>query len=131
MSIIEPLVKGAVDALTASGVKADNIVIEDVSGSFELPLACSRLIAASQIQASANADDLMGAASLLDEPAPATPTTTAKKPRKLQGPFSAVIAVGCLIKGSTMHFEVRQYSLASVTEANGARSTYATRSRTA
>ena len=45
MSIIEPLVKGAVEALNATGVKDDNIVIEDVSGSFELPLACSRCAA--------------------------------------------------------------------------------------
>lgn len=60
------------------------------------------MIAASQIQASANADDLMGASSLLAEPS-AAPASTAGTP--LTGPFAAVIAIGVLIKGSTQHFE--------------------------
>lgn len=56
-----------------------------------------RLIAASQIQASANASDLMGTLSL-DTPTPG--------PRRaLTGPFSAAIAIGTLIKGSTSHYE--------------------------
>lgn len=58
-----------------------------------------RLIAASQVQASANATDLMGASSLLDG-------GNAPAPSKLsKGPFAAAIAIGVLIKGSTMHFE--------------------------
>lgn len=100
--------------MLASGVKRENIVVETVPGSYELPTACARfvffpaslshrslrveerLIAASQIQASATASDLMGASSLLD-----SATTT----QKSKGPFNAAIAIGVLIKGSTMHFE--------------------------
>jgi len=59
------------------------------------------LIAASQIQASANASDLMGTSSLLD-PTPSTPSSSSSP---LKGPFSAAIAIGVLIKGSTQHFE--------------------------
>lgn len=66
-----------------------------------------RLIAASQIQASATASDLMGATSLLESlEAPAAPTPTAgRATRQLTGPFSAAIAIGTLIKGSTSHYE--------------------------
>jgi 6,7-dimethyl-8-ribityllumazine synthase len=42
MPVIEPLVKGAIETLVASGVKTENIIIENVSGSYELPAACSR-----------------------------------------------------------------------------------------
>ena len=45
--VIEPLVKGAIDTMLAQGVKAENVAIEDVSGSYELPSACSRWVAAS------------------------------------------------------------------------------------
>lgn len=65
-----------------------------------------RMIAASQIQASANATDLMGASTLLADPSAATSPTTASAPSApLKGPFAAVIAIGVLIKGSTQHFE--------------------------
>ena len=112
-AIISPLVQGCIETLLAAGVQRSNIVIETVPGSYELPVACSRsvvpisqplpaaprltndhsLIAASQIQASATASDLMGATLDL---AP-TPTRRA--------PFNAAIAIGCLIKGSTSHYE--------------------------
>ncbi|GAA6054726.1 hypothetical protein JCM3770_000050 [Rhodotorula araucariae] len=99
--VIAPLVDGAVETMLAMGVKRDNIVIETVPGSYELPMACSRLIAASQIQASATASDLMGASTLLDpSSAPAAPSSS-----PLTGPFAAAIAIGVLIKGSTQHFE--------------------------
>jgi 6,7-dimethyl-8-ribityllumazine synthase len=110
--------------MLASGVKRENIVIETVPGSYELPMACSRcarpvdtrslpfpaltvfarLIAASQIQASASANDLMGTSSLLDSSASAS-TSTPTHPSPSSGPFSACIAIGVLIKGSTQHFE--------------------------
>ncbi|KAM0786274.1 hypothetical protein ACM66B_001754 [Microbotryomycetes sp. NB124-2] len=99
-AIIAPLVRGAVEAIESHGVKRSNIVIETVPGSYELPMACSRMIAASQVQASANATDLMGASALLD---PAT--TSSATQQSSSGPFAAVIAIGVLIKGSTMHFE--------------------------
>ncbi len=41
-TIIDSLVAGAVAKLKEAGVKENNIVIETVPGSFELPLACSR-----------------------------------------------------------------------------------------
>lgn len=44
MPVIEPLVKGAIETLIQSGVKSENIVVENVSGSFELPSACSRWV---------------------------------------------------------------------------------------
>lgn len=66
--------------------------------------ALRSLIAASQIQGSATATDLMGATTLLEDallsPSPASPTS-----QLLTGPFSAAIAIGTLIKGSTSHYE--------------------------
>ncbi|GAA6060659.1 hypothetical protein JCM10212_001215 [Sporobolomyces blumeae] len=100
--VITPLVNGTIETMVKSGVKRDNIVVETVPGSYELPMACSRLIAASQIQASANANDLMGATSLLD---PTTPSAPSSSSAPLKGPFSAAVAIGVLIKGSTQHFE--------------------------
>ncbi|GAA5833089.1 hypothetical protein JCM11251_006513 [Rhodosporidiobolus azoricus] len=99
-SVIAPLVQGTIEKMLESGVKRENIVIETVPGSYELPMACSRLIAASQIQASANAGDLMGASTLLDPTASAAPSSA-----PLTGPFAAAVAIGVLIKGSTQHFE--------------------------
>ncbi|KZP01144.1 6,7-dimetjyl-8-ribityllumazine synthase [Calocera viscosa TUFC12733] len=101
--VVDALVAGAVGKLREKGVKQENIVVQEVPGSFELPYACSRMIAASQQQASNAAPDLMTAsASLLsmetDTPAPAQSGAST-------APFDAVIAVGVLIKGSTMHFE--------------------------
>ncbi|KAE8225265.1 hypothetical protein CF319_g1963 [Tilletia indica] len=99
---IDPLVRGCVESLTKAGVKKENIVIESVPGSWELPIGVSRLIAAGQTQASSTVSDLMSAGSLLDAaPAPEAPSTTASRPKA----FSAVIGIGVLIKGSTMHFE--------------------------
>lgn len=63
--VVGPLVKGCVDELKASGVS--KVEVEEVPGSYELPLACQLII-------------------------------QNRKP-------DAVIPIGCLIKGSTMHFE--------------------------
>ncbi|KAK9467039.1 6,7-dimethyl-8-ribityllumazine synthase [Lipomyces arxii] len=98
-TVIDPLVEGAIKRMTELGVKQDNIVIESVPGSYELPYAVSRLYAASQIQSSTSstgtAVDLL-AGDVVPETAE---STTATKP------FDAIIAIGCLIKGETMHFE--------------------------
>ncbi|KAJ1018464.1 hypothetical protein NDA18_006615 [Ustilago nuda] len=103
---ITPLVKGCVESMTKAGVKPENIVIESVPGSWELPFGVSRLISASQVQASSNAYDLMGATSLLDgNSKPATPTTSGSADRPSKAALDAVIGIGVLIKGSTMHFE--------------------------
>ncbi|KAJ9126108.1 hypothetical protein QFC24_002380 [Naganishia onofrii] len=112
-TIIQSLVSGCVAKLKEQGVKEENIVIKTVPGSYELPFATQRLIAGSQTQSSVNAPSLLGASTanlvnLLTADEPSTPqpssaattTTTAST-----GPFSAAISIGCLIKGSTMHFE--------------------------
>jgi 6,7-dimethyl-8-ribityllumazine synthase len=43
-TVIDALVTGAVAKLKERGVKENNIIIQSVPGSFELPLACSRSI---------------------------------------------------------------------------------------
>ncbi|KAG9039184.1 hypothetical protein FRB95_011769 [Tulasnella sp. JGI-2019a] len=103
-AVIDSLVAGAVTKLKERGVLEQNIVIETVPGSFELPFAVSRVIAGSQMQASSTAADLLGASSLLSslDNTIVTPASTASTSNS---PFDAVIAIGVLIKGSTMHFE--------------------------
>ncbi|ETW86149.1 hypothetical protein HETIRDRAFT_60144 [Heterobasidion irregulare TC 32-1] len=109
-SVIDALVAGAVKKLKAHGVKDHNIVVQTVPGSFELPLACQRVIAGSHVQAGATATDLLGGLGGLSMTSlvtggsrSGTPIpTTANMPNQ---PFDAVIAIGVLIKGSTMHFE--------------------------
>lgn len=71
-AIIANLVKGAVERLKSFGVTEENIVIESVPGSFELPYGAKLL---------------------------------AEKQKTLGTPLDAVIPIGVLIKGSTMHFE--------------------------
>jgi 6,7-dimethyl-8-ribityllumazine synthase len=89
------------------GVQEQNIHVESVPGSWELPISVSRyilcnrtnsrLIAGSQVQATVGSSDLLGSGdvSLPDQ----TPGSS------LTSPFDAVIAIGVLIKGETMHFE--------------------------
>jgi len=103
--VIDALVAGAVAKLKERGVKDSNIIIQSVPGSFELPLACSRVIAGAHVQAASNVTDLLGGLSFgggnsrAGTPAPAGVVTMPNEP------FDAVIAIGVLIKGSTMHFE--------------------------
>ncbi|KAH8693513.1 6,7-dimethyl-8-ribityllumazine synthase-like protein [Talaromyces proteolyticus] len=108
--IIDALVSGARKSLLSAGVAEQNIVVQSVPGSYELPFAVQRLYAASHVQAAANsstgdisATDLLSA-STTDLTKPAT-TTTATKDSPSQAPFDAIIAIGVLIKGETMHFE--------------------------
>jgi len=42
--VIDALLEGAVSKLKEAGVKDENIVIQSVPGSFELPLATSRFV---------------------------------------------------------------------------------------
>ncbi|KAI0889818.1 6,7-dimethyl-8-ribityllumazine synthase [Annulohypoxylon maeteangense] len=99
-TIIEPLVKGTKDKLLGLGVKESNIVVQSVPGSWELPIAVQRMYAASQIQqsssGSSSAGDLLGGST--------TDLTSLPNPSSTQ-PFDAIIAIGVLIKGETMHFE--------------------------
>lgn len=70
--VISALVDGCKAKLLAHGVKEDNIVVESVPGSFELPYATKLLV---------------------------------EKQKALGKPLDAVIPIGVLIKGLTMHFE--------------------------
>ncbi|KAI0016063.1 6,7-dimethyl-8-ribityllumazine synthase [Xylariomycetidae sp. FL0641] len=101
-SIIEPLVAGTKAKLRACGVKEANIVTQSVPGSWELPIAVQRMYTASQIQQSSSggapsAGDLLGSSTTDLTSLPAASASTQ--------PFDAIIAVGVLIKGETMHFE--------------------------
>ncbi|THV07783.1 6,7-dimetjyl-8-ribityllumazine synthase [Dendrothele bispora CBS 962.96] len=102
--VIDALLAGAIAKLKESGVKESNIVVESVPGSFELPLACSRVIAGSHIQVASNQTDLLGGLNFSGSMSPMRSGTPAPPPPVNQ-PFDAVIAIGVLIKGSTMHFE--------------------------
>ncbi|KAJ6787671.1 hypothetical protein PWT90_10779 [Aphanocladium album] len=97
-SVIEPLVAGAKAKLLECGVKESNIVVQSCPGSWELPIAVQRLYAASQVQSTsaggASAGDLL-----------ASSTTDLKSAAATTSAFDAIIAVGVLIKGETMHFE--------------------------
>ncbi|KAK4192620.1 putative 6,7-dimethyl-8-ribityllumazine synthase [Podospora australis] len=104
-TIIEPLLAGTKAKLLETGVKESNIVVQTVPGSWELPIAVQRLYAASQVQSSAagsgsSAGDLLGS-STSDLAALSTGASNTAS----TGPFDAIIAIGVLIKGETMHFE--------------------------
>ncbi|KUI66595.1 6,7-dimethyl-8-ribityllumazine synthase [Cytospora mali] len=104
--IIDPLLEGTKAKLLACGVHESNIVVESVPGSWELPIGVQRMFACSQIQSSssssASAGDLLGGSTtdLTSLGGSSTPTT-----KTLNTSFDALIAIGVLIKGETMHFE--------------------------
>ncbi|KAK6497815.1 hypothetical protein TWF481_012217 [Arthrobotrys musiformis] len=116
-TLIEPLVTGAITRLKAAGVHPENIIIQSVPGSWELPIAVQRLYAGSQIQASTSSagGDLLGSATDLPSLVVAAEGTGSKgdgslgvsgaSSKKKEGPFDAIIAIGVLIKGETVHFE--------------------------
>jgi len=108
--IVNALVKGAVETMVQKhGVLEQNIHIESVPGSWELPISVSRyndsengvnrrLIAGSQVQSTVGSSDLLGSGDVsMSTPEPSGSPKTS--------PFDAVIAIGVLIKGETMHFE--------------------------
>jgi len=103
--IIEALLAGAKKSLSAAGVKDENIVIQSVPGSYELPFAVQQMYSSSQSQASA-ASLLTSATDLLSS---STTDLSLKQGSESSKPtkraFDAIIAIGVLIKGSTMHFE--------------------------
>ena len=93
--------------------------MQSVPGSYELPLAVQRVYAASQVEASTqgsvSAGDLLSSMSAIDLSGlggSSTSTTEGDVPPSTKGSvpasaaaFDAVIAIGVLIKGETMHFE--------------------------
>ncbi|KAF2084155.1 DMRL synthase family protein [Saccharata proteae CBS 121410] len=121
--IISSLLAGVHASLSAAGVKPENIVTQSVPGSYELPYAAQRMYAASQIESAtagaggkgglvSAATDLLGSAGDLTALAKDSVTGgsgsgegTASSTSKSTAPFDAVIAIGVLIKGETMHFE--------------------------
>ncbi|MCJ1380970.1 hypothetical protein MMC17_004079 [Xylographa soralifera] len=80
--IISALVSGCTSTLLSLGVQAHNIITESVPGSYELPFAVK------SIQSEQNI-------SLMD----------GLERRRGFGVFDAIVAIGVLIKGETMHFE--------------------------
>src|SRR5215831_1489248 len=65
--IVDRLISGAVDALVRHGVEASRITLVRVPGSWEIPIACSKLAS--------------------------------------KGKVDAIIALGCVIRGATPHFD--------------------------
>ncbi|KAF9927617.1 hypothetical protein FBU30_003039 [Linnemannia zychae] len=116
-SIVQGLVDGAKKTMIEQhNVKPENIVIESVPGAYELPFAAKKLLEVSQIRAAEGANDLMGNVNLLDglnlssptttsTPSGTAPPTSAGAAKGSRQAFDAVICIGVLIKGSTMHFE--------------------------
>ncbi|OAA53771.1 dimethyl-8-ribityllumazine synthase [Niveomyces insectorum RCEF 264] len=111
LATIEPLLAGAKAKLRASGVAEADIVVESVPGAWELPLAVQRLFSASQIQ-SANtagpspaAGDLLTLGGSTGSLADTLTTGGAGAGAASTRPFDALIAIGVLVKGETMHFE--------------------------
>ncbi|KAK5164053.1 lumazine synthase [Saxophila tyrrhenica] len=115
--IISSLLDATLSTLKSSGVKPENIVVQSVPGSYELPLAAQRMFAASQHQSSglpggglvSAATDLLGGSTTDLTKTPEA--QQGQKPAEVEGgggstePFDAIIAIGALIKGGTMHFE--------------------------
>ncbi|KAI0417929.1 hypothetical protein EKO27_g2448 [Xylaria grammica] len=100
-TIIGPLLDGTKAQLAKCGVKDSNIIVQSVPGSWELPIAVQRMYTASQIQQSSSggastAGDLLGSS---------TTDLTSLATEASSRPFDAIIAIGVLIKGETMHFE--------------------------
>ena len=65
--IVDRLISGAIDALVRHGVEASRITLVRVPGSWEIPIACSKIAS--------------------------------------KGKVDAIIALGCVIRGATPHFD--------------------------
>ncbi|KAJ5834275.1 6-7-dimethyl-8-ribityllumazine synthase [Penicillium robsamsonii] len=100
--IIDQLVSGAKKSLLAAGVTAENITVQTVPGSYELPLAVQRLYVASQLQANSSGEGISATDLLASPTTEVSGSAESTSPKK---PFDAIIAIGVLIKGATMHFE--------------------------
>ena len=114
--IISALLEGTLRSLRAAGVRDENITIQTVPGSYELPYAVQRMYLASQTQHAASAGgkltsaatDLLGSTSDLAGLGAKKDGEDKDGKGESKGssePFDAIIAIGALIKGSTMHFE--------------------------
>ncbi|KAI1915390.1 lumazine synthase [Ophidiomyces ophidiicola] len=102
--IIDALVSGAKNKMISLGVKEENIIIETVPGSYELPFAVQRVYMASRVQAGCVSGTESATADLLSSCTPKLKESSTSEHAR-PAPFDAVIAIGVLIKGETMHFE--------------------------
>ncbi|KAJ7705222.1 6,7-dimethyl-8-ribityllumazine synthase [Mycena olivaceomarginata] len=107
-AVIDALVAGAVAKLKERGVKDSNIVVQSVPGSFELPPGVPEGHCGRTRPSGLERPRTCSGGSALEAQAGAR----VQGRRRQRGvvtmpnePFDAVIAVGVLIKGSTMHFE--------------------------
>ncbi|KTW30133.1 6,7-dimethyl-8-ribityllumazine synthase [Pneumocystis carinii B80] len=100
---VNPLVEGAKKALIKHGVMPENIFIESVQGSWELPFSIYKIIEASKLQA----DQCLKSSEIDKQKTPSTSfeQKNVETLTQIKGEFDAVIAIGVLIKGETMHFE--------------------------
>lgn len=85
----------------------DNIVIQTVPGSYELPYAVQKMWTTSQAQATSTSTNILSSATDLLSSSTTDLKATAESAKNAAStrPFDAIIAIGVLIKGSTMHFE--------------------------
>lgn len=103
--IIEALVAGAKRSLLSAGVLEENIAVQSVPGSYELPYAVQRVYTASQLQAAPSTRDISATDLLSSSTSDLSKSVTQPSASAAKGPFDAIIAIGVLIKGHTMHFE--------------------------
>ncbi|CDZ98742.1 6,7-dimethyl-8-ribityllumazine synthase [Phaffia rhodozyma] len=107
-AIIQALVKGCRDRLLAAGVKEEDIVEETVPGSYELPFAAKAIINGSNTLSPTTllggATDLLTSGSSTSLSSLINPSTPSASPKPTK-PYDVLIAIGVLVKGSTMHFE--------------------------
>ncbi|KAG8217657.1 6,7-dimethyl-8-ribityllumazine synthase [Butyriboletus roseoflavus] len=100
--------KVVIEALVAGAISKLRILVSRIPISWCSPFRAAMsyplhvpIIAGSRVQAESTATDLLGF-SLTGSSTPNNPSSAAELPK---APFDAVIAIGVLIKGSTMHFE--------------------------
>lgn len=120
VEIVQALVEKTEKTLLSKfGVQKSNICVESVPGAFELPYAAQQLVHLSRQVPNGGSDLLSFGASS------GSPTGSQKensRPSSQVGAsltknatkaFDAVICIGVLIKGSTMHFEVRDVAFSA------------------
>ncbi|EIM24262.1 DMRL synthase family protein [Wallemia mellicola] len=98
--VVNALVEGTNNRLLELGVKKENIIIQQIAGSWELPIATKKMIHAGRVQQGNTSSNLLKGLDPLNSPeAPSTPVSNNT------GEFDAIISIGVLVKGSTQHFE--------------------------
>ncbi|KAJ9645116.1 lumazine synthase [Coniosporium tulheliwenetii] len=111
-TLISALLDGTKKSLRAAGVRDENIVVSSVPGSWELPFGVQSPIRA--LQHRRRAPHLRNRPPhLLDHRPPLQPLLLLNQTcpivqhlrLRIHRPFDALIAIGVLIKGETMHFE--------------------------